>query len=121
MSEHRVGVNPGFLTKHKLALSGLDESRARAICSEIEELMSIDGVWADARKQTVTIAYDASHHDIDEMIAIIEKHGARVRNNWWTQTRLGFQRQTDQNIKDNAHHEASCCSKMPTDYKTLKK
>jgi hypothetical protein len=113
MTEHRLGINPGFLTKHTLSLASLNPSNISVIVAEIDELPCVDGVRFDEHKQTLKIAYDASHHNIDEMIAIVEKHGAAIKNSWWSRTKLGWQRQTDENIKDNAAHEAACCSKMP--------
>tara|TARA_R110000868_G_scaffold96209_3_gene264719 strand:+ start:2728 stop:3075 length:348 start_codon:yes stop_codon:yes gene_type:complete len=113
MSEHRLGINPGFLTKHTFGLSGLNESNAQAIAVELDKLPCVDGVWLNRNKESLKIAYDASHHNVDEMIAIIEKHGAKVKDSWWSRTKLGWQRQTDENIKDNAKHEAHCCNKMP--------
>ena len=113
MSEHRSGINPGFLAKHSLSLRGVNESNAQIIAEELDELPSVDGVWLNERKQTLKIAYEASHHNIDEMIAIVEKHGAAIKDNWWSRTRVGWQRQIDENIKDNARHEAHCCNKIP--------
>ena len=113
MAEHRLGINPGFLTKHSLSLRGVNESNAKAITEELDGLPCVDRVWLSTTKGTLKIAYDASHHNIDEMIAIVEKHGAAIKNNWWSRTKLGWQRQTDENIKDNARHEAHCCNKMP--------
>lgn len=121
MTKHRIGVNPGFVTKHTLALDGLNDVNVKAIFSEIDNLPAVDGVWVNEEKQTVKIAYDASRHDIDEMIGIIQKHDAEISDSWWTKTKLGWQRQTDQNIRDNSTHVASCCNKAPTNYKTLKK
>ena len=113
MSEHRPGVNPGFLTKHTLSLLGVNESNAKAITGELDGLPCVDRVWLNRTKGTLKIAYDGSHLNIDEMIAIVEKHGAAIKENWWSRTKLSWQRQTDQNIKDNAKHEAHCCNKVP--------
>ena len=113
MSEHREGVNPGFLTKHKLSLNGVNRAGGEAIVAEIDALPGVDSVLLNEQKQTLKIAYDASHHNIDEMIDIITKHGAALSDSWWSRTRLGWQRLTDQNIKDNSTHVAHCCSKPP--------
>ncbi|MBR9910227.1 MAG: hypothetical protein GYB33_07735 [Gammaproteobacteria bacterium] len=113
MSEHRSGINPGFLTHHTLSLSGLNEHNVRLIVQELDELPCMDAVQFNEAKQTLKLAYDASHHNVDEMIAIVEKHGASVKESWWSRTRLAWQRQTDENIRDNAKHEAHCCNKLP--------
>ncbi|MDF1644977.1 MAG: hypothetical protein P1U80_12430 [Pseudomonadales bacterium] len=113
MTEHRLGINPGFMAKHTLTLSGLNQSNKQSIVSEIDQLPCVDDVSLNEDKQTLRVAYDASHHNIDEMIAIVEKHGGVIKDSWWSRTKLGWQRQTDDNIKENAKHEAACCSKMP--------
>ena len=120
MSEYRPGVREAFLTKHKLKLIGLTEENAGNIRSEINAMISIDGVWIDVDKSSIKIAYDASRHNIDEMRDIIIKHGADVSPDWWNQWKLSWDRDADQNIKDNATHEPMSCHKMPTNYKTLK-
>ena len=113
MNEHRLGITPGFLTKHKLSLNGLDDNNAKAIQEELEDLPCVDGVKMNQDKGILKIAYDASHHNIDEMIAIVQKHGATLKDTWWTRVRLSLQRQTDENIKSNASHEVHCCNKVP--------
>lgn len=113
MSEHQSGINPGFVTRHTLSLNGLDKDNVTLIVRDLGELPSMDSVKLIEAKQTLTVAYDASHHSIDDMIAIVEKHGASIKDNWWSRVKLGWQRQTDQNVKDNAKHEPHCCNKMP--------
>ena len=113
MTQHRTGVNEVFLTKHKLKLTDLNQVNANEIQAELDAMVGIDGVWIDLGKSIIKIAYDASHHDIDEMIGVIHKHGAGGSDDWWTQWKLGWDRQTDQNIKDNAKHEPHRCNKLP--------
>ncbi|CAN0200501.1 unnamed protein product, partial [Chrysoparadoxa australica] len=48
MSEHRSGINPGFLTKHTLSLCGINENNTKAIVEEIDELPCVDSVQFDA-------------------------------------------------------------------------
>lgn len=121
MTEHREGIDPGFLINHKLALTGLTAGKAQGIYAELNDLPGVNAVSVDESGQSVKISYDASHQDIDRIIEVIEQQGAEVRSDWWNRIKLSWQRQTDRNIKDNFSHEAQCCSKMPTDYKTLKK
>ena len=113
MTQHRTAVNKGFLTKHKLKLTDLNHVNAQEIEIELDTLVGVDGVWIDLRKSTIKIAYDASHHDIDEMVDVIRKHGADVSKDRWNQWRLSWERQTDQNIQENAKHQPHCCNKLP--------
>ena len=113
MSEHRPGVKEGFLTKHKLTLIDLTAENAEQIRSEIDAMISIDGVWIDLDKSTIKIAYDASQHNIDEMLEIIQKYGAGVNPDWWNQWKLSWDRYIDENIKNNATSRPHCCNKPP--------
>ena len=113
MSRHREGINPGFLTKHRLVLRDLNNTNASQIITDLDQLPCMDGIWLNVKKQALKLAYDASHHNIDDMIGIIEQHGATVKKTWWSRVKLSWQRQIDQNIKDNAKHQPHCCSKSP--------
>jgi hypothetical protein len=64
MSEHRTGINPGFLIKHTISLSGLNESNVAVITTELDHLPYVDSVCIGRDKQTIKIAYDASHHGV---------------------------------------------------------
>ncbi len=113
MSQHQEGINPGFETSHTLSLDGLNAQNATQIAEGLEALPWVDHVQLKVGKQSLKISYEASHHNIDEVIAVIEQHGAAIKDSWWSRTRLGWQRQTDENIKDNARHEPHCCNKIP--------
>lgn len=113
MTEHRLGINPGFLTKHTLNLQGLTPDNRQQLVTELDELLWVDGVSLNEQKHSLTIRYDASHHSIDELIALVRQHGVILKDNWWQRIKLGWQRQTDENIQDNARHEPHCCNKMP--------
>jgi len=116
MTEHRPGVNPGLLTKHTLSLVLADDSDISAIVAEMDELPGVDQVRFDKRNQRIKVAYDASRRNISEMVFIVEKHGVAIKNSWWSRIKLGWQRQTDENIRGNAKHVAQCCNKPPTAY-----
>lgn len=112
MNKHRPNVDEGFLTKHELKLVNLTSENAKRIHAEIDALLGVDGVWIDVKKSTIKIAYEASHHrNIDEMAEIIRKHGADVSTGWWNQLKLGWHRQIDHNIHDNAQHKPLSCHK----------
>lgn len=114
MTEHRQGINPGFLTKHTFRLTGVEYANIRELVTELETQPWVDKVWLSNDKQSLKIAYEASLHSIDELIAIIEKHGALIRENWWSSLKIGWQRQTDENIRNNARHQPHCCNKVPS-------
>ncbi|WP_221798610.1 hypothetical protein [Oceanobacter mangrovi] len=113
MSQYKTAINPGFVVKHRLSLCGLSEQAASQTAEELGAFPWMDKVKLDAPRQVLKLAYDASSHNIDEVIAVVEKHGGSVSEHWWSQLRLGWQRQIDQNIHNNSRHEAHCCNKSP--------
>ena len=112
MNQHRLGINPGFLTKHKLDLTGLESANIKVMLTEINAQLWVDSVWLNEDKQTLKVAYEAAHHNIVVLFVIVEKHGASIKDSWCSRTKLGWQRQTDENIKNNARHEPHCCNKV---------
>lgn len=113
MGKHRAGINEGFLTRHKLKLVNLNAENAESIRSQIDAMIGVDEVSLDLEKRTIKIAYDGSQHDIDEMLEIVARQGVQVSSGWWNQFKLRRDRETDQNIKDNAKHQPHCCNKVP--------
>ena len=113
MTAHRVGVNPGFLTRHRLRLATFDEAEGETLVAEIDKLPGVDAVWLDSNKHTLKVAYDASRHNIDEIITLLRQHGVSLKDSWWSRLKLGWQRQIDDNIAHNARHEPHCCNKPP--------
>ncbi len=113
MNAHRSEVDPGFLTTHKLSLDGLTENNVSLIAQEINGLSYIDNFQLNLEKTSLNISYDASQRNIDEVISILEKHGASLKLGWWSHRKLSWQRQIDENIKANSKHVAHCCNKTP--------
>ena len=113
MSRHKATIDPGFLIKHRIRCCGLDDAAASQLKAALEDLLWVDQVNVKAAGQTLIVAYDASNHSIDDVIAIVEQHGGSVSDHWWSQLRLQWQRQTDLNIHNNARHVPHCCSKSP--------
>ncbi|PSJ44970.1 hypothetical protein PU634_03725 [Oceanimonas pelagia] len=113
MANHRAGINPGFLTTHTLSLTEMSRANMDAMLAEIEAQHWVDTLALDSKTKKLKVAYEASSHNIDDIIDIIEQHGAALKDSWWSRTKLGWQRQTDENIKNNAKHEPHCCNKAP--------
>ncbi len=60
MSEHRSGINPGFVTRRTLSLYGLDKHNALLIVRDLGELPGMDRVKLIDAKQTL------NEHNINE-------------------------------------------------------
>jgi hypothetical protein len=113
MKTHRAGINEGFLVKHRLKLTGLTSENAKAILSELDCLSGVDRIMLDPGKGSIEITYDGSQLNIDEVIGIVHRHGVRAGTSWWNRMKLGFDRQIDQNVRDNAGYRPTCCSNGP--------
>ncbi|GAB3390642.1 heavy-metal-associated domain-containing protein [Azotobacter armeniacus] len=103
--DHRPGVHEAYLVKRHLKLEALNAVRAAAIAQEIDQLLGVDSVALDKATGRLDVAYDASHMRIEQVEEIVRKHGSDLDHGWWTHFKEGWYRFTDQNLRDNAHHE----------------
>lgn len=110
---HRVGVHESCLVIRHLKLEGLDHDKAEAIGQEVDAIMGVDMVSLNEDEAILNVAYDASKLNIDTIEAIVHKHGADIGHGWATRFKEGWYRFTDQNIRDNFHHEPWSCHKPP--------
>lgn len=110
---HKPGVHEAYLLKRHLKLEDLDAEKAGAIAQEIEPLVGVDAVALDPATRRLDIAYDASVLQLEQIEAIVRRHGSDLDHGWWTRFKEGWYRYTDQNARDNARHEPWCCSKTP--------
>lgn len=105
-----------FVVRH-LTLESLthgdEENNMQLILAEIDKQYGIDKVSFDNDSNVLTFAYDASHFDVEHLEVIIEKQGYKVADSWWNHVKESYYKFTDQNIKDNAEHQPSCCHKPP--------
>ncbi len=110
---HKPGVDENYLMIRHLRLEGLTEENRLGITEEICQLIGVDAVSITESENILNVAYDASTRNIDEMEAIVEKHGCAIAHGWWTHFKEGWYRFTDQNVQDNAHHDPWSCHKKP--------
>ncbi|PCI63263.1 MAG: hypothetical protein COB35_01325 [Gammaproteobacteria bacterium] len=118
-SNHRVGVSEmNFVTRHlKLNYtkgSADEQQSAEMMLKEIDQTFGVDSVSFADKENNLTVAYDASHFDIEHLEVVLPKYGFEVAHQWWNNLKESYYKFTDQNIKDNAEHQPSCCHKPPT-------
>lgn len=83
------------------------------MCEEIDQLLGIDEVLFIHRADKLLLAYDPTHVDLDDIEAVVQRHGGEFAANWWNRVKAGYYRFVDQNVRDNAKHEPHCCHKLP--------
>jgi len=120
--EHRVGVSEmNFVTRHlKLNYTNnISEEQHNTVMmlKEIDQSFGVDNVSLANKDKNLTLAYDASHFDIEHLEIILPKYGFEVAHQWWNNLKESYYKFTDQNIKDNAEHQPSCCHKPPPVFK----
>lgn len=111
--DHRPGVREVNLVVRHLKLEGVEENNKTAILNEIDHKYGIDSVSYDDKSQTLNVAYDASHCQLDGIEDIIRSHGGEVAHDWWTHLKESYYMFIDQNVKDNANHVPLSCHKTP--------
>lgn len=118
--DHKVGVKEANLVKRTLALTGLQENERTPMCEEIAQLLGIDEVSFEQQSEKLSIAYDPTHVDLDDIEGIVQRHGAEIAANWWNRVKTGYYRFVDQNVRDNAKHQPHCCHKLPPGHQRRK-
>ncbi len=120
-SEHRPGVSEAYLVNRHLKLDCVNQANRDPLLDEIDQLCGIERVAFDDHDSVLHLSYDASHCQLGELEAIIDKHGAKVADGWWNSFKEGYYRFVDQNVKDNAHHKPLSCHQAPPNARTKKK
>ncbi len=111
--DHRVGVREANLVVRHLKLEKITEENKALILTEIDQTFGIDNVSFDDKSQTLNLAYDATHCDLEGLEEIIRKHGADISHDLWTHFKESYYKFTDKNIKDNAEYQPTCCNNPP--------
>ncbi len=111
--EHRVGVREVNLVVRHLKLEKITSENKQNILTEINQTFGIDNVSFDDKSQTLNLAYDATHCNLEGLEEIISKHGANVAHDLWTHFKENYYKYVDENVKDNAQHQPWSCHLNP--------
>ena len=107
-------INPGFVIRHRLGFTGLAQAMTNEHISILNALTGMLPISISPKKpDLLTLKYDASKCQIDDILSLLASWGAHPRTTWWNNIKLSWARQTDQNIFDTARHMPHCCSKPP--------
>lgn len=113
MSTHKPGIHEAFLVTRTLKLKGLEDRSITDIETDIASIRGVDCISLNQNRRLLRVAYDASVTSIDRILDQLSIHGINIDNGWWNRFKLGWDRQIDQNVRDNAKHVPHCCSKPP--------
>ena len=110
---HKASIDERFLLKRHLKLNPVSAESAESAENELNAIIGIDSAHICAEKSHLDIAYDGSYKNLDDVEAILLKHDITVANTRWNKIKESWYKNTDENVKENAHHVAHCCNKMP--------
>ena len=113
MDRHRIGVNEAFLVKHRLKLTGLSQQNVEQARYKIENTRGIDSIELRVDISMMSVSYDASITSISSIFDLLQSESIEPAPDWWNQLKLSWDKQIDQNVRDNAKHVPHCCNKPP--------
>ncbi|NRP27328.1 hypothetical protein XMD420_000931 [Marinobacterium sp. xm-d-420] len=113
MDTHKAGINEAFLVKRKLKLTGMTQQSVELAKQEVESIRGLDMVDLSVKSGRLLVSYDASITSISAILNILQSHDIKPASDWWNRLKLSWDKQIDQNIRDNARHVPHCCSKPP--------
>ena len=111
--DHRVGVRESSLVVRNLRLSKVTDENIDELIEDIDQMFGLEEVSFNRKEQTIHLAYDAVNLNLDGIEGVIREHGVDIHNDWWTNTKEGYYKFVDQNVKDNAEHTPWSCHKTP--------
>ena len=111
--DHRVGVRESSLVVRNLRLSKVTDENIDELIEDIDQMVGLEEVSFNRKEQTIHLAYDAVNLNLDGIEGVIREHGVDIHNDWWTNTKEGYYKFVDQNVKDNAEHTPWSCHKTP--------
>lgn len=110
---HKVTSQSQFLLRRKLAVEGLTDAQWEDFIQELNNHPCVD--FAEGKRGNLLITtFDGRHWSTDELIDLVGARGGRLKEGWWQRQRLAWYRFTDENVRANAKHVPSCCSKPPS-------
>lgn len=109
MTVHKLGVNPNRLVKRNLKLAGPVDENGTQIVAELEAIIGVDAAFINTQRRMLTVHYDASRLQLDEVSAVVIDNACQMSNGRWQRTKRGWYRYFDQNIKENANQEPWKC------------
>lgn len=107
--EHRLGVSESTLVKRHLKIESSGPEGIQEALAEIDQLYGMDSVSFDQERSRLDLAYNAVRLSIDDIAAILERHGIDIAPGWWNHFKEEHYRFVDQNVKDNAQKEPWSC------------
>jgi hypothetical protein len=114
MDTHKVGINEAFLVKRKLKLTGMTQQSVELAKLEVESIRGVDRVNLSVKSGRLSVSYDASITSIIAILDMLQTQGIEPASDWWNRLKISWDKQIDQNVRDNAKHVPHCCSKPPT-------
>ena len=102
------------VVKRRIRLAGKpSDEQARRLEQELKQVDGVMSLSVEKERGRLELVYDVTGADLDDLLARSKDYGFQPRRSLPTNTRLGWYRFLDQNIRDNAGHKPHCCSEPP--------
>jgi|SRR5699024_449840 len=109
---HKATSQAQFLLRRKIAVEGLNENKTGEVIQKLNHYTHVDFA-EDKQGGQLVVTFDGRRWSTNELIEFIESHGGRLKHSWWQRKKHAWYRFTDENVRDNAKHVHTCCSKPP--------
>ncbi len=106
-----LGENENFLMKRHIKLETLASGDTPILMDALNELSGVTQITLDIKRKLLTLHYDALRLDIDKVLSVLHDKGFCPHQTRWQDIKLGLYRFTEENARDNAHHQSHCCKK----------
>lgn len=106
-----LGENENFLMKRHIKLETLASGDTSILMDALNELPGVTRITLDIKRKLLTLHYDALRLDIDKVLSVLNDKGFCPHQSRWQDIKLGLYRFTEENARDNAHHQGHCCKK----------
>ncbi len=112
-TEHKPGIHEQYVVKRRLKLATAPPGPGSELLAALEATPGVAEAELDGVRQRLLVAYDASTQNLDGVLEVLREHGISCATSWLSRFRVGWYRNTDANIHDNARHEPWSCHQNP--------
>jgi len=110
-AEPKLGIREEYVVKRRLKLAEELRVPVGELLTALDVAPGVAQAELDRGRRRLLIAYDASTQCVDGVVGVLEEHGVAVATDWWSRLRVGWYRETDANIHENAGLEPWSCHK----------
>lgn len=111
-SDNRLSIEGVWEVKRHISVPAMSRERdALVVGNRLAQIKGMRGVCGDARRQRLTIVYDVTQLDYDQVLDTLKETGFPSEDGPWERFKARWFQYLDTNGRENANApEAPCCS-----------